>query len=91
MKFKRLNMIKKHKLNPPNFSTGLFASNGQHEIDEAQLDEILDDPKTPAVVTLDSCDIKPVSFLGYSSENQSFKNPLTVLFLMGSSYSCVKS
>ena len=42
--------------------TDLFASNGQHEIDDVHLDKKMDDLKNPVVITLDSCEIKPVSF-----------------------------
>ena len=41
---------------------GFFVSNRQQEIYGGHLDDIFDDPKTPAVITLDRCDIKPVSF-----------------------------
>ena len=38
-----------------------FASNGQQNIDDGHSDKIIDDLKNPAVITFDSCDIKPVS------------------------------
>ena len=61
MKLKRLNMLK--KLNPPyGIPADFFESNRWQEIDDIHSSEILDDPKTPAAITLDSCDIKPVSF-----------------------------
>ena len=43
--------------NPPDgMPTDFFASNGQKEIDDGHSDKYFDDPKTPAVITLDSCD-----------------------------------
>ena len=45
----------KQKLNPPDgIPTDFFACNGRQEIDDGHLDEIFNDPKIPAVVTLDS-------------------------------------
>ena len=58
MKLKRLNQLKTKVK-----STEYFASNGLQEVDEAHLDQISDGLKTPAVLTLDSCDIKPGSLL----------------------------
>ena len=52
--------------------TDYSTSNGQQETDDGPSDEIFNDPKTPAVITLDSCDIKPTSFK-YLPENQSTK------------------
>ena len=49
-----------------------FASNGQQEINSGHLEEVFEDTKTPAIITLNTCDIKPVSFK-YSPENQSTK------------------
>ena len=46
-----------------------FASNGRQDIYDVHLDEIFNDPKTPAVIMLDSCDIKPLNFLKYSPQN----------------------
>ena len=43
--------------------TGCFASNGRQEVDCSHLDEMSNNPKTPAVIRLDSCDIKPFSLL----------------------------
>ena len=38
------------------------------------------DLKTPAVITLDSCDIKPVSLLNIQQKTKVLTNPLIVLF-----------
>ena len=52
-----------NKLNPPDgMPTDFFASNGQQEVYYGHLDKNSDDLKYPTVITLDSCDIKPVSF-----------------------------
>ena len=48
--------------------TDYFTTNGQQDIDYGHSDGIFNDPKTPAVITLDICDIKPVSFI-YFPEN----------------------
>ena len=48
-----------NKLNPSDGTpTDFFASNVPQEVDDGHLDEIYDDPKTPVVIRLDSCDIK---------------------------------
>ena len=39
-----------------------FASNEKQEINDVHSDKFFDYLKTPSVITLDSCDIKPVSF-----------------------------
>ena len=44
-------------------STYFFASNRRQEVDDSHPDKISRDPKTPSVIKLDSCDIKPVSLL----------------------------
>ena len=49
---------KKQKVNPlDGISTDFFASYGRQEVDDDHLDEMSNGPKTPAVITLDSCDI----------------------------------
>ena len=62
MKLKRLNPLKTKIKSSKWYAHRLFASNVWQEIDDGHLGEILDDPKTPAVVMLDSCGIKHVSF-----------------------------
>ena len=62
MKLKILDLPKKN-LNPPDF----FASNGRQDIDDGHSDGIFNETKNPAVITLDICDIKPMSFLIPSS------------------------
>ena len=60
---KRLNLLKKHKLDLTNgIPTYFFTSNGQQEINENYLDDIFDELETPAVIKLYSFNIKPVSF-----------------------------
>ena len=39
-----------------------FLSKGQQDINEGHSYGIFDDSETPAVITLNSCDIKPMSF-----------------------------
>ena len=54
---------KKQKLNPSGgMPTDFFASNGWQEINDGHSDKISNDLRTPVVIPLDSCDIKPVSF-----------------------------
>ena len=60
--------------------TEFFVSNGRQEIDDSNLDEKFDDPKTPTVVTLDRCDIKPVSFFNIFQKTKALKKPLMVFF-----------
>ena len=38
-------------------TTDFFASNRSQDNHDGHLDETFDDPKTPAVITLDNCDI----------------------------------
>ena len=47
---------------------GIFESNGRQEIYYGHFGNFFDDLKTPAVIKLDSCDIKPAIFK-YSPEN----------------------
>ena len=55
---------KKWKLNPSDgIPTEFFASNGRQEVDDGYSDEMSDDPKNPAVITLCGFDIKTVSLL----------------------------
>ena len=42
--------------------TDFLESNGRQEVNDGHLDGIFDDPKTPAVNTLDRCDIKTREF-----------------------------
>ena len=56
-------------------NTDFFASNGLQEINDGHLDEISDDPKTPAFITLDICDIKPVSFFNIRQKTKVIKIP----------------
>ena len=54
----------KQKLNPSDgIPKDFFASNGRQEVDDGHSDEMSDSPRTPTVITIDSCDIKPVSLL----------------------------
>ena len=52
-----------NKLNPPNgMPTGFLVANGRQDKYNSHSDEIFDDPKKPAVITLANCDIKHMSF-----------------------------
>ena len=69
MKLKILN-LQKNIYNPlDGMPSEFFASNGCKGIDDGNLDTNSDDLKIPAVITLDNCDIKPVSCFIYSPEN----------------------
>ena len=69
----------------------IFLYSGRQEVDDSHLDNIYGEPKTLAVIKLDSCDIKPVSLLNISQKNKVLKNSLMVLFDTGANYSCVKA
>ena len=60
MNLKRFDLLKKKPIDGMHMD--FFAYNGQQEIYEAHQDNIFNDLKTPAVITFDNCDIKPVSF-----------------------------
>ena len=70
--------------------TDFFASNGWQEVDDGHLDQMYDNPKNPAVITLDRCDIKPVSLLNIFQKTKALKNVPTVLLDMGERYNCVR-
>ena len=60
MKLKRLNLLNNNKINPSDsMPTESFASNRLQEIDDGNYDEISNDPKSPAVITLDRCNVTP--------------------------------
>ena len=52
-----------------------FASNGRQEVDGIHSDQMSDDPKNPAVITLYSCDIKPVILLNIHQKTKLQKKP----------------
>ena len=52
--------------------TYLFESNGRQEVDDDHWDKTSDETKNPADITLDICDIKPVS-LSNIHQNKSTK------------------
>ena len=82
----------KQKLNPSDgIPKDFFASNGRQEVDDIHSDQMSDDPKNLAVITLYSCDIKPVILLNIHQKTKDIKSPLTVLLYMGASYSCVRA
>ena len=49
--------------------------NGQQEVDDVHEDKIPDDPKNPAVITLDIYDIKPMPLLNICQKTKVLKNP----------------
>ena len=63
MKLKILNLLKNKNESFGWYTHRLFASNGRQEVDDGHSDEISDDLRTPAVIELDRCDMKPVSLL----------------------------
>ena len=63
--------------------TDYFASNGWKEVDDSHLDQMYDDPKNPEVITLDKCNIKPVSLLNFRQKTKVLKKPLMVLLDTG--------
>ena len=50
-----------------------------------------DDLKNPAVLMLDSCDIKPVMFLNIHQKTKVLKHPLTVLLDTRAQYNCIEA
>ena len=46
--------------------------------------------KNPAIISLDSCDTKPVSLLNIIQETGLLKKPLTLFFNRGEIYSYIK-
>ena len=75
--------MKLKRLNPDGMHMDYFASNGQQDIDDGHSDGIFVDPESPAVITINSSDIKPLSFK-YLPENQGTKKYLNDIVQHGS-------
>ena len=63
MKLKILNILKNNVKSLRWHTTDIFVYNKRQKVDDGHLDEMYNVPKTPAVITLDSSDIKPMSLL----------------------------
>ena len=71
--------------------TESFASNRLQEIDDGNYDEISNDPKSPAVITLDRCNVTPWAFFYIHQKTKVLKNLLTVFFDTEAWYIFVKA
>ena len=80
MKLNKLNLIKEHFKSRGWHANGFFVSTGLQEVDDGHSDKISNDPKTPELVQLDSCDKKNVFLLNIRQKIKVLKSPNGIIW-----------